>query len=160
MLCILLVYVTTIRFRRRGKTDIRKSACARKATGEDSECKYCTLGKRKGNDLVACVEKKRPRVVANVEFTLRQCEAAGLDQHPELSFESQGHRHTLSGNCVLTCTRHDVYEHPPLGLVRQGKIVLDERGDYNAGCPSVFPMLSRVASCLGLAGSCRLLFTC
>ena len=31
----------------------------------------CTLGKRKGNDLVACV-KKRPRVVANVEFTPRK----------------------------------------------------------------------------------------
>ena len=86
MLRILLVYVTALRLRRRGKADIRKSAYTRnctkqhRAAGGDSECKYCSLGKRKGNDLVACVEKKRPRVVANVEFTLRQCcqcEAAG-----------------------------------------------------------------------------------
>ena len=138
---------------------------------------YCTLGtrksndsvacvekkwpkvvaKRKGNDSVACVEKKRPNVVVNVEFTLRQCKAAGLDQHPELSFESRG-TVTVSGNCVLTCTRRDVYEHPTLGLVSQAKIVLDERGGYNAGCLSVFPALSRVASCLGLTGSRRLLF--
>ena len=33
---------------------------------------------QKGNDLVACVEKKRPRVVANVEFTLRQCVSVRL----------------------------------------------------------------------------------
>ena len=52
---------------------------------------YCTLGKRKDNDLVACVENKRPRVVANVEFTLRKCEAAGLDRHPESSFEWGGY---------------------------------------------------------------------
>ena len=84
-----------------------------------------TLGKRKGNDLVACVDEKRPRVV---EFTLRQCEAAGLDRYPELSFEWG----TVSGgNCVLTCTRRDLYEHPPLGLVSRAKIVLDERGEYN-----------------------------
>ena len=90
MLRNLLVYVMTLRFRRRGKADIRKSACAQnstQATGEDSECKYCTLGKRKGNDLVACVEKKRPKVVANVEFTLRQCEAAGLDRHGNCVFD-------------------------------------------------------------------------
>ena len=80
--------------RRRGKADICiKSVCMRnctkqhRAAGGDSECKYCTLGKRKGNDLVACVGKKWPIVVANVEFTLRQCEAAGLDWHPELAFE-------------------------------------------------------------------------
>ena len=86
---------------------------------------------RKSSNLVACVEKEQPRVVANVEFTLRQCEAAGLDRHPELSFELWG---TLSGNCVLTCTRRDVYEHPTLGLFSQAKIVLDKRGEYNAGC--------------------------
>ena len=146
MLRNLLVYVTALRFRRHGKADIR-SVCAQnttQATGEDSEYKYCTLGKRKGNDSVACVEKKRPKVVANVEFTLRQCEAAGLDWHPMISFESRG---TVSGNCILTCPRLDVYEHPTLGLVSQAKIVLDERGEYNAGCPSVFPALSRVASC-------------
>ena len=155
MLCNLLLYVTALRFRRRGKA---KSVWKTARWRFRMQILYtCTLRKRKGNDLAACVENKRPRVVTNVEFTLRQCEAAGLDRHPELSFESRG---TLSGNCVLTCTRHDVYEHPPLGLVSQAKIVLDERGDYNACCPSVFPVLSRVTSCLGLAGSCRLLFTC
>ena len=89
MLRNLLVYVTALRFRRRGKADIRKSACARNSTRDTGEdlCKYCTLGKRKGNDSVACVEKKRPKVVANVEFTLRQCEAAGLDRHGNCVFD-------------------------------------------------------------------------
>ena len=49
------------------------------------------LGKRKGNDSVACVEKKRPKVVANVEFTLRQCEAAGLDWHPMIPNSLSSH---------------------------------------------------------------------
>ena len=40
------------------------------------------------------MEKKCPRVVANVKFTLRhaQCEAAGLDRHSELYFEWAGYR--------------------------------------------------------------------
>ena len=94
------------------------------------------------------------------EFTLRQCEAASLDQHPELSFEWG----TVSGSCMCNDLHKMRYvrEHPLLGLVSQAKIVLDERGEYNTGCPNVFPALSRtrVASCLGLAGSHRLLFIC
>ena len=93
--------------------------------------------------MVAYVEKKQPRVVANVEFTLRQCEAIPNS----LSRQGTG---TVSGNCVLICTRRDVYEHHPLGSISQAKLFWTKEV---TGCPSVFPALSRrVASCLGLAG--------
>ena len=96
------------------------------------------------------MEKKQSIIVANVEFTLRQREAADLDRHHELSFKSRG-TGTISGNCVLICTRRDVYKHHPLGLVSQAKLFWTKEV---TGCPSVFPTLSRrVAACLGLAGS-------
>ena len=61
------------------------------------------------------MEKKRPKVVANVEFTVRMLIWTGIPN----SLSSGG---TVSGSCVLTCRRRVMYEHPPLGFVSQAKL--------------------------------------
>ena len=81
------------------------------------------LGKRKTN--ASHLQDKRPRIVA---FTLNQLEEASKLLYPELVFASCVDENR---NCALTCSRRDLYNHPPLGLVSRVRIVLDQNGKYS-----------------------------
>ena len=63
-----------------------------------------------------------------VAFTLNQLEEASKLLYPELVFASCVDE---NGNCALTCSRRDLYNHPPLGLVSRVRIVLDQNGKYS-----------------------------
>ena len=82
------------------------------------------LGKRKANDSLLQERETRPKVVA---FTLDQLEESGKQQYPDLAFVSCINEH---GDSVLTCSRRDLYNHPPLGLVSRVQVV-DQDGKYD-----------------------------
>ena len=83
------------------------------------------LGKRKKTDNPLEGSEKRPKVVS---FTLGQLEEAGKQLYPDLAFMSCTNE---CGDSVLTCSRRDLHNHPPLGLVSRVQVVVNQDGKYD-----------------------------
>ena len=83
------------------------------------------LGKRKTTDNLLEGSEKRPKVVS---FTLGQLEEAGKQMYPDLAFIACTNE---CGDSVLTCSRRDLYNHPPLGLVSRVQVVVNQDGKYD-----------------------------
>ena len=83
------------------------------------------LGKQTQNYSLVQESGKRPKVVA---FTLDQLQEAGKQHYPDLAFVSCTNER---GDNVLTCSRRDLHDHPPVGLVSRVQIVVDQDGSYD-----------------------------
>ena len=59
---------------------------------------------------------------------MHQLKKTGEEKYPDLVFVSCTNE---LGDGVLTCSRRDVYNHPPLGLVSRIQIVVDQDGKYD-----------------------------
>ena len=70
-------------------------------------------------------ESKRPKIIA---FSLDQLEVAGKRQYPGLVFTSCMDE---QGNSALMCSRRELHNHPPLGLISRARIVVNQDGVYN-----------------------------
>ena len=84
------------------------------------------LGKRKRDDGPLQDGEKRQKTDA---FTLGQLETAGREKYPDLVFASCRKE---QGVGALTCSRRDMYNHPPLGIVSRVHVVIHEECIYDS----------------------------
>ena len=60
-------------------------------------------------------------------ISLKELETAGIARFPELSFVWGN----INEDAILTFSRQDMYNHPPLGAVSRVSIVINENGGYD-----------------------------
>ena len=101
------------------------------------------LGKwKKNNSHQAQLQESNKKKAKIVSFTLEQLDKAGKEKYiTDLVFVAGINE---NGDGVLTCSRRDVYNHPPLGLVSRVQVVVDQDGKYD------FTVLSTVHEYLSL----------